>query len=498
MAYFTTNLVGLVLPDLYIAEMSPPRRVAGIGTGVVAVIGEFEKGPVDEAITIGSLAQLVDMFGGPGPDANGNVYKGYTALMNKGWQDLRVIRVSNTSQAKATVTLISSDASPNNLIKLDARDVGYYGNKIKAEVSTGTASGRKLTITNERGQKAVFDNVDISDTAKLNDLVAKINKGEMVTATALQPGTLKLQNYTFTGGADGTFQLGDYTGSLAQERGLRVIERVDEVNIVFFAEMGPATTAEQVQILNVALDDHCTLMSNRIAITCGLADDTLSVAKANVGISASDRVVYVYPYLKTFDADTNVTKLVAPNSFVAAKVASLSPHVSPSNKELGGVIGVAKQLTRAELVDLTNYGIMPISYVQGGGFRIRNGRTSEVIDTARWQVFRRRMTDYIQVALARSLYWAVSEPHTKELRRQIRQAIVDFLAELESLGLIGDPNGELPAFAVICDHTNNPAAVVAAGKLYCDVRVRLIAAADFIIIRTEIGEGVITNQQVAA
>jgi hypothetical protein len=259
--------------------------------------------------------------------------------------------------------------------------------------------------------------------------------------------------------------------------------------------MGPASTAEQVQILNVALADHCNLMQNRMGITCGLEDDTLANAKTNVGISASDRLMYVYPYLKTFDADANEIKLVAPNSFVAAKVAALSPHVSPSNKELGGIIGTAKQLTRAELVDLTNYGVMPISYVQGGGFRIRNGRTTEVIDTARWQVFRRRMTDYIQVALARSLYWAVSEPHTKELRRQIRQAIVDFLAELESLGMIGDPNGLLPAFQVICDKTNNPAHTVAAGKLYCDVRVRLIAAADFIIIRTEIGEGVITTQQ---
>lgn len=498
MAYFTTNLVGLVLPDLYIAELSPPRRVAGIGTGVVAVIGEFQKGPVDDATTVGSLAQLIDTFGGPGPDANGNVYKGYTALMNKGWQDLRVVRVSNSGQATATVTLISSDASPNNLIRIDAKYKGYYGNSIKVDVAAATVSGRKITITNERGQKEVYDNVDISTSQKLTDLVTKINKQGNVVATGLQTGTLKVQSYTLTGGLDGTFALGDYTGSTSQERGLRTIERVEDVNLVFIAEMGPCTTNEQIQTINVALDDHCTLLQNRMAITCGLADDPMDTAKENVGISASDRLIYVYPYLKTYDADTNEVKEVAPNSFVAAKIASLSPHVSPSNKELGGVIGVVKQLTRAELVDLTNYGIMPIAYVQGGGFRIKNGRTTEVIDTARWQVFRRRMTDYIQIALARSLFWAVSEPHTKELRRNIRQAIVDFLAELESLGMIGDPNGQLPAYNVICDASNNPPAVVASGKLYCDVRVRLIAAADFIIIRTEIGEGVVTSSQVAA
>lgn len=498
MAYFTTNLVGHQLPDLYIAELSPPRRVVGVGTGVVAVIGEFQKGPVDEAITIGSLAQFVETFGGPGPDANGVSYKGYVSLMNKGWQDLRVVRVSNSGQAAATATMVSSDATPNNMIKVDAASLGFYGNKIKVEVTNGTNAGtKKVTFITERGMREPFDNVDVSDADKLAAFVKKVNAQGTVTLTGLQPGTLANGNYTLAGGSDGTFANGDYIGSISSERGLRVLERVEAVNLIFIAENGAATTQGAVQEINAAVLNHCNQQQNRMGVLCGLVDDTIAIAKENVEECRGDRAVYCYPYLETYDADNNVSILVAPNSFVAAKIASLSPHVSPSNKQLGGVTGLSKNLTRAECVELTEAGIMCISFVQGGGYRIRNGRTTELFDTGRWQVYRRRMTDYIQIALAKSLNWAISEPHTKELRRQIRQSIVDFLAELESLGMIGDPNGVLPAYNVVCDVTNNPPSVVAAGKLYCDVRVRLIAAADFIIIRTEIGEGVITSQVAA-
>jgi phage tail sheath protein FI len=508
MAYFTTNLAGLILPDLYIAELSPPRRVQGIGTGVVGVIGEFQKGPVDTSTTIGSLAQLVDTFGGRGTvtaldgTVTGTPYNGYISLINKGWQDLRIVRVSNSGQIAASVTLISQDGSPLNMLTAVATWVGGYGNNIKFVVSAGSHTGRKILMYNERNQIYQFDDVDTTTTAGLAKLVTALNKTGQVVVTALQPGIFKLGTFTLTGGADGVFNVGNYTGSLANEVGLRRFEREDDINIVLWAENGPATTAQQVTDMNVALKSHCDNLSNRIGIMCALPGYTTdSIVTWLTGDSVvpgqaflGDRCVFCFPWLQTFDGDISNNILVAPTSFVAAKIASLSPHVSPSNKELGGIVGTEINLTRAELVKLTTNGILSIAYVKGGGYRIRNGRTTEVIDTGRWQIFRRRMTDYIQIALARSLYWAVSEPHTKELRRQIRQSIVDFLAELESLGMIGDPNGLLPAYNVICDVTNNPGSTVAAGRLYCDVRVRLIAAADFIIIRTEIGEGVITAQ----
>lgn len=508
MAYFTTNLAGLILPDLYICELSPPRRVQGVGTGVVACIGEFQKGPVNVSTTIGSLAELLDVFGGRGTTTSldgtvtGTPYNGYISLINKGWQDLRVCRVGNSGQVAASVTLISQDGSPLNMLGIAATYVGVYGNQLKFTVSAGSHTGRKILMYNERGQIYKFDDVDTTTTAGLAKFTTALNRTRQVVATALQPGTLKLGTFALTGGSDGTFLLGDYTGSNDHEIGIRVFERDDDVNIMFWAENGMAVTDQQVTDLNTAMKDHCDNASTRIGIMCALpgygvdgvvtwlTGDNVNPGQGFVG----DRCIFCFPYVYTFDGDISEDILVAPTSFVAAKIASLSPHVSPSNKELGGVVGMELNLTRAELVKLTENGILAIAFVKGGGYRIRNGRTTEVIDTGRWQIFRRRMTDYIQIALARSLYWAVSEPHTKELRRQIRQSIIDFLAELESLGMIGDPNGILPAYNVICDASNNPGSVVAAGRLYCDVRVRLIAAADFIIIRTEIGEGVITAQ----
>jgi uncharacterized protein len=156
-------------------------------------------------------------------------------------------------------------------------------------------------------------------------------------------------------------------------------------------------------------------------------------------------------------------------------------HFPPANGDLRWVHDVVARIDQGLHGVLNQEGINAIRVFPGKGVLVYGARTMSS-DPLWWFVNVRRLLSMIEKALGQACQWAVFEPHTLQLRSLMRLNVVSFLEAMwEAGGLVGDTPDE--AFRVICDQTNNPAAVVDAGELVTDVLVAPVVPGEFIVLR---------------
>lgn len=105
---FTTNPAEWYAVDgVYIAELDQPAGAElESNAGLTKVVGQFPWGPTDELIKIGSADELKEKLFGKTQDLPN--YKGYRALAGKKWGELHIVRVSESAQAKASISIRSA------------------------------------------------------------------------------------------------------------------------------------------------------------------------------------------------------------------------------------------------------------------------------------------------------------------------------------------------------------------------------------------------------
>jgi phage tail sheath protein FI len=105
------------------------------------------------------------------------------------------------------------------------------------------------------------------------------------------------------------------------------------------------------------------------------------------------------------------------------------------------------------------------------------------------------MRYYLEKSSVDSMGWAVDELQSTSandsLRSNVKQTISTFLE-----GLVND--SVIDSYLVVCDKTNNPDDQIAVGKLHVTVKVRLLAAAQMIIITADISTSTITTSSTAS
>lgn len=112
------------IDGIIIDEQAPPANIAGVSANVGILVGQFQRGPTELSLPMGSIGEFHEIYGK-------SAFSGNKQLKNKKFGQLRIIRVSPTGAAKATLTLSSK-------IKFDAKYVGDYGNNIKVTIGDVT------------------------------------------------------------------------------------------------------------------------------------------------------------------------------------------------------------------------------------------------------------------------------------------------------------------------------------------------------------------------
>ena len=509
----SVNTTALVVPDLYV-QIVPPQNLVlnGVPTDVLGVVGTASWGPVNQAVTLATMADYARAFGPIMPRKYDMATHVATAVQ-QGASNFRCVRVTDGTDVAATYALFyASGAYPLQLI---ARYSGSLGNSIAIALSTGSQAGSwRLALSLPGLTPEVFDNIAAPTPATFwANLAAAINTGasalrgpsQFVVASlgsATSTAPQYLANQTLLGGTDGVSSINaaSLVGSDAlPRRGLYVL-RGQGCSLALLADADePAQYTVQAAF---------ALSEGLYMIAAGPSGDTVANAistKQAAGLDTYGVKLMFGDWIYWNDQANGSIRLVSPQGFAAGRLANLSPEQSSLNKPLYGVVGTQKSGTpgsgqtnaysSAELAQLLGNGIDVIANPQPGGsfWGVRGGHNSSSNAATNGDNYT-RLTNYIASTLASGMGQYVGQVINANLFRRIRATQLSFMQNLLSQGVLGSTDGTLP-FSVICDASNNPNSRTNLGYVQSDAQIQYQAINEKFIVNMEGGQTVQVNRQ---
>ena len=286
-----------------------------------------------------------------------------------------------------------------------------------------------------------------------------------------------------------------------------------DVSIVFAART--STSIAQ------ALKTHVTQASaegiGRVCVVApplGATADTLSEVVGSawpaVGAYRDERVFYAWPSCSfqlteavgtgipledgSVATDGVIDQSMAP--WVASVLSLLPPErnpaqgLPPATTALAGIRGIssglADTLTQSSYKTMRAQGIIGLRLDRNVGPVLQSGITTS-LTSGQKNIARRRMADFLQDSISQRLNGFAKLPLTQQLKDGMVSEVTAFLS-----GLLSENNPaaqRIAAFSVD-DQSGNTPELEALGVFVLVVRVRTLASADFIVLQTEVGEGV--------
>ena len=126
----------MILPGTYIEVRDEGLITAGgVTTGNIGVVGTANKGELDEVKLLGSFSEAKEIFGDRGQDTKNEeltLIRALELIYNNGGKTVYAVRTGNKAN-KASYTLTKAQT---NLLKLEAKTPGTWGNAIAIEIIT--------------------------------------------------------------------------------------------------------------------------------------------------------------------------------------------------------------------------------------------------------------------------------------------------------------------------------------------------------------------------
>lgn len=476
----TNPLDWSALDGVYIDETAPPPNVQGVPVNVAIICGQFERGPLGMQ-SIGSVGELYQQYG------NNLAYAGLVALQNKKFGSLKVIRVAAAAAVAASRAFVN--ATPVSIISFAALWEGAYGNNIKVTIAAGSTSGSKYTIhdanPNAVWPDEVYDNVVISAILPASNPFANSNLiVATVLSTATEPSAIGATN--LTSGSDGSVANSDYQASILKSQ-------VSGAGNVLFLDLYNSTR-------NGYLKASMAATTDKMCLVCGQAGDNVATAITDVANDrdTDGRLIYAYPYVYT--AIGGVPTEVNPASFYASLLSQIAPNIDPAyaaNAQfLSGITSLAIDLQRSDYISLAAAGISSFENDPRLGIKIKSGVVTQIANSSKIMVFRRRMADFLVQSLGNFLLNYENAPNSVENQRKLLSGMRTFNTLIEDEGLVPKDsevqNGKASVIDGVSLNTNDS---IAAGFFKVLYRRRIYSSMRYIVLQAEIGESVVVTDQ---
>ncbi len=457
-----------------IKEVVPPPPAA---TGIVAILGTTQRGPILTPTRIGRFADFVGVKEegeeeetGFGAASDRSMPEAKQALQN-GAKELVIVKLEGGTPAMIELDQAKSGTTAQKL-KLTARAEGVWGNEIEVNVSRGKAKKTlriKLFYRSELTE--TFDNVVMQSTADrylvkiLNALSELVTAGELTGSELLKE---TVDNLKFGGGTNPTDK--------HYEAGLTALEKVPDVDIIVpsiqYPQPGSFTEPEFKASQNIfaAVNSHCKIASDRANNCIGFGsvsreegldgDDTISSSRRTETF-ASDRFVITAPHGVV--------------GAVAGLVVSLPVLQSPTFKAISGIATLERDFSPTDLRTLLKANIVPLDAKKGLGLIVIRGLTTDGD-----QISVRRVADFAVRNVKNIAEKFIGKLNTQEGRDALKQKIFEFLQQMEKdNAIIPSTNGKEPAFKI---DVYSSQADFALGIVRVDIAVRPVRAIDFIFV----------------
>lgn len=459
---------------IVINESAPAPTIQGVGTGTAIIVGAFERGPQ----SLSDVTSTADLYARFGITDKG----GLTALANKKFSALRLVRAIASDAVIASKTF-SSSATVR--ITFFALYKGLYGNNITVAVAAGTSTGSKYTVTDTTPgavlPQEVYDNVLITAaaTAFLTSKLISVT----VQSTAAEPTAAAAA--ALTSGVDGTLADTDYQTAIA----LCAVEGAG--NFLFL----DAYTATR----NGYLKAHRAATQDKFVICAGPSTDAASDAITAVASlrDTDGGIIYTFPWLQTVIG--GVTVYTSPASWYASILSQTAPSVDPASADniqfLAGVTGMNAQLARADYILLKAAGISAFEYDNDlGGYKPKSGIVTQIANSSKLTVARRRMADYLGVSVGKFLKLYQNGQNARLKRTAVKSAILNFIKQNEDASILPKDSDVNSGKAKLVDtEVLNTDSTIAQGYFYILYRQRIFSSMRFIVLQAEIGESVVVT-----
>lgn len=464
---------------IIINESAPAPNVAGVAANIGILVGQSERGL--QALTeVGSIGEFLETFG------NDKTKGMNTALKNKKFGRIRFIRVVSSTAVVASKTFSSS--ATVRLTFSAKQGAGAYGNNIQVKIEAGTSQGSKYTIKDTTVGSVMVQ--EVYDNVLITQIVANSTfAGSKLVSVVVNDSTAEPSVAAFTalaGGTDGTVADADYSTAIdiAAQEGAGNFLFLDAYN----------------STRNGYLKTHAAATQDKMVILAGAQSDTVAQAITDVANcrDVDGRIIYAFPWIQT--SIDGVLTMTSPAPWLASILTQTAPSVDPAyaanSQYLAGVTGLAQSLSRAQYIQLKDAGICAFENDSDIGFKVKSGVVTQISDSSKVTILRRRMADFLTVSVAKYLKNFQNAVNSKENRTLVKAAMVRFVAQLQAEGILPKDTDVSGGKASLIDtESQNTDSSIAQGYFKILWKQRIFSAMRYIVLSAQIGESVVVTDQ---
>ena len=447
-------------------------------------IGLAQRGPVDSAVLVRSLAEFEETFG---------TYVTYAYLhptvqtfFEEGGTQCYIARVVGPGATTANVLLNEGGAGGENVIELTANGPGDWAHSMQIQV---TASGSLRNIKLTYNGDLVYQT---GNRASASALVSAINNSaiasQYMTATLLINELPEVSAATAFGAdsfTDGNDDIGDETVDST------FTAYVDSLDLFLDSYGTGAVVCPETHQINTQLIAHANAY-NRIALLHleEASSDPAGDAATLGAEDHSEHAAVYYPWVFIPTDVNGVNKLIPPTGFVAGKRALAHNQTGP-HQPYAGLVSSARFVNGVEIdVNRTLGDSLDAEYVNAIRFiansiRIYGARSlSTDTDNFRFITIQDTVNGVVIEANAsmEDLVFSVIDGRGG-LFASIEGRLTAICERMKAIGALYeayDANGKLldPGYSVKCDTSINTTAQLAEGTIKAQLGVRVSSVGD--------------------
>lgn len=513
------NIASLTAPGGYVQIIPPLGIIIALPTNAVAFIGTASWGPVNKATPSGSPTTSVSQFGQFNAALNDpfdlarDTLIAFQQAQSSASLTVWQVRITDGTDVAASKVLQDSAGTPANGVTLTARYTGIGGNSITVIVSTGSKTNtfNVQVVASFAGMQNEFYQNLPGGSAFWQALADALAQGQSnvrgpsellvasnISTTAVAPA---LGSFTLTGGTDGRgVTSASFFGSdvVGNRQGIYALRNLSIVP-TFMVCCGMTDTTKFALMQAFGRQE---IIISMLPFALGTSTTSAISSKKTLGID-DYRVCFIKDWIYWTDPVSGRQLLVSPAPFAAARIASLSPELSPINVQVFAINGTERngpagnqQYDLEEIGMLNSNGILVITNeVPGGhywGFPVGNNCSSDPI---RAPIEYTRMIDYVSLSIAARVGKYAGKHQRRYDPDNTRMACKN---ELDEFGIfLRDDAYQIDDFFSVCNDKLNKPETISRRYLFADFYVRFLASIQFVVINVQGGMNVNTDPSVA-
>jgi len=506
-------------PAIVVKEVDLTGGVPNVQSTTGAYAGEFRWGPAEVATLVSNEAELAETFGAPSDSyAVDFLSAAYFLKYANALQTVRVVDTAavNACDSSAAATQIkNSDAWNNGTFSsgnVFAKYPGDLGNSLQVVWSDGTnwanwTAAYKAQFdgapTGEEHHVLVLD----QDGVITGTAGTVLERFPYVSATASATNTDGSSNYmkevinrqseyiwmnnvvdstgsySLVGGVKSNASTTDYL------TGFDAFEDKDTIQLDFLiapqADSGDTLTTLVNDLITTAgttRKDAVVVSSPARDTVVGVSDPVTTTVSDAGNLTYSSYLFMDNNYLKVYDKYNdkyvNIPAASSTAGIMAASDANSAPWFSPAGSRRGAYVGVtslAYTPTKAQRDTLYKAGINPIANLPGQGVLLYGDKTHMNRPSAFDRINVRRLFNVVERAIATAARNTLFELNDEFTRAEFVNIVEPFLREIKGRRGITD-------FRVVCDETNNTAAVIDRNEFVANVFIKPARSINYITL----------------